>query len=244
MAIRSSMSLDELVKQLTQVYAGGLRSVVLYGSAASGEEVKGKSDQNVLVIVDQLDRTRLQQLAQTSRAWVESGNPPPLTLTHAEWRRSADIFPMEYADILERHRVLKGENPFGGIRVAARDLRLQVEHEAMGKLLRLRAGVMSAGTDVKLQNALMADSVSSLLVIFRAVMRLHGDIPPRDSTAVARSVASRAGFDVAPFEKVIAMAREVRASTVTDTAAVLDAYVAGMEALVAYLDGYQLPAES
>src|SRR5258707_8543144 len=25
-----------------------------------------------------------------------------------EWRHSADVFPMEYADILERHRVLHG----------------------------------------------------------------------------------------------------------------------------------------
>lgn len=244
MAMRSSLSLDELVTQLTQVYGAGLRSVVLYGSAASGEEVKGKSDQNVLVIVDQIDRTRLQQLAQTSRAWADAGNPSPLTLTHAEWIRSADIFPMEYADILERHRVLKGENPFAGIRVAPRDLRLQVEHEAMGKLLRLRAGVMRAGTDAKQQNALMADSVSALLVIFRAVMRLHGDVPPRDSHAVAKSVAARASFDVMAFDKVIAMAREGRALAVSDTAATLDAYVAGMEALVAYLDGYQLPAES
>ncbi|MEO7999888.1 MAG: nucleotidyltransferase domain-containing protein, partial [Gemmatimonadaceae bacterium] len=155
MASRSSMTLEELVKQLTQMYGTGLRSVVLYGSAASGEDVKGKSDQNVLVIVDRLDRTRLQQLAQTTRAWIDAGNPPPLTLTHAEWLRSADIFPMEYADILERHRILHGENPLGGIRVAPRDLRLQVEHEAMGKLLKLRAGVMSAGTDAKQQNALM-----------------------------------------------------------------------------------------
>lgn len=244
MATRGTMTLDELVKQLTLVYGGGLRSVVLYGSAASGEHVKGKSDQNVLVLVDTLDRTLLQKLAQTSRAWEDAGNPPPLTLTSAEWVRSADIFPMEYADILERHRVLHGENPFAGIRVAARDLRLQVEHEAMGKLLRLRAGVMKAGNDTKLQNALMADSVSALLVIFRAVMRLHGEVPPRDAHAVAKFVAERASFDVAPFDKVIAMAREGRAMAVSDTAATLDAYVAGMEALVAYLDGYQLPAES
>lgn len=239
----ASMTLEELVRQLAQMYGAGLRSVVLYGSAASGENVKGKSDQNVLVIVDQLDRMRLQQLAQTTRAWEDAGNPPPLTLTYAEWIRSADIFPMEYADILERHRILHGENPLGSIRVAARDLRLQVEHEAMGKLLKLRAGVMSAGTDAKQQNALMTDSLSALLVIFRAVMRLLGEVPPRDSHSVAKFVAQRASFDATPFGKVIA-AREGRAIAVNDTAATLDAYVAGMEALVAYLDGYQLPAES
>jgi len=234
----AKLSLDELVQQLSSVYGAGLLSVVLYGSAASGEQVEGKSDQNILVIVDQLDRIRLQQLAQTSRVWTESGNPPPLTLTRAEWKRSADIFPMEYADILERHRVLKGENPFAGIQVENRDLRLQVEHEAMGKLLRLRAGVMNAGTDTKRQSALLSESLSALMVIFRAVMRLHGEIPPRESHAVAKFVAARAGFDATPFDRVIAMAREGRAIAERDTSATLDGYVAGMETLVAYLDNY------
>ena len=50
-----------------------------------------------------------------------------MTMTVAEWRGSADIFPMEYADILERHRVLHGTAPFEGVTVDARDLRLQLE---------------------------------------------------------------------------------------------------------------------
>ena len=243
MAKSSSMTLDELVVEFGRVYGPGLRSIVLYGSAASGEQVEGRSDHNVLVIVERIDRGRLQQLAETSRAWVDAGNPLPLTLTHAEWARSADIFPMEYADILERHRVLKGDNPFAGIRVALRDLRLQVEHEAMGKLLRLRAGLMKAGTDTKRQSALMMDSLSALMVIFRAFMRLHGEVPPRDMHAVAKFVATRALFDVTAFDRVFALAREGRALPAADTESTLDAYVAGMEALVSYLDGYQLPAE-
>ena len=219
-------------------------AVLLMASGASGEQVEGKSDQNVLVVVDAINRALLQQLAQTSRAWIESGNPPPLTLTYAEWKGSADIFPMEYADILERHRVLAGENLFSGIHVRPQDLRLQVEREAMGTLLRLRAGLMNAGSETKRQAALLTDSLSSLLVIFRAVMRLHDAAPPRDPRAVAKFVATKAGFDGTAFDSVIAAAREGKPLAANDTAGTLDAYVAGMEALVAYLDGYQLPAEA
>ncbi|MEP6834955.1 MAG: nucleotidyltransferase domain-containing protein [Gemmatimonas sp.] len=243
MAKGSSMTLDHLVAELSRVYAEGLRSIVLYGSAASGEQVEGRSDYNVLVIVDRIDRNRLQQLSDTSRSWIHAGNPLPLTLTQAEWARSADIFPMEYSDILERHRVLKGENPFAEIRVAPGDLRLQVEHEAMGTLLRLRAGVMKAGSDAKRQSALMQDSLSSLMVIFRGFMRLHGELPPRDTHLVAEFVAKRASFDVTAFARVIALGREGRAIPAADTEPTLDAYVAGMEALVAYLDAYHLPAQ-
>ena len=232
------MTLDDLVQQLAAAYGDDLQCIVLYGSAASGEQLGSNSDQNVLVLVKRVNRSRLQQLSQTTRAWSDAGNPPPLTLTQAEWLRSADIFPMEYADILERHRVLKGAAPFEGIRVRTSDLRLQVEHEAMGVLLKLRAGVMSAGTDTKQQRALLTDSLSALMVVFRGTLRLSGDVPPRDYGEVARAIADRAGFDVAPFLQAIALARGTKTPAPVDTAATLDTYVEGMERLVGYIDAF------
>lgn len=233
------MGLDDLVAQLKQVHGSALRAVVLYGSAASDEQVAG-SDQNVLVIVETLALVTLRTLAQTTRAWQEAKNPPPLTLTVDEWLRSADIFPLEYADILERHKLLHGTLPLDGIRVQMSDLRLQTEHEAMGKLLRLRRGVMTAGTDVKRQSELLKDSFSSLLVIFRGVLRLHGQTPPRDALQVVTGVATQCGFNAAPFERVTALVRGT-ALPERDTENVLAGYVAGMESLVIYLDRFIPP---
>jgi hypothetical protein len=237
---KTTMSLDDLVKQLHDVHEPGLQAVVLYGSAASEESVAGHSDQNVLVIVHTLELSTLRRLGQTARAWQEAGNPPPLTLTLDEWKRSADIFPMEYADILERHRVLDGTLPLDGIYIDTAHLRLQTEQEAMGKLLRLRRGVMTAGTDAKRQAELLRASYSALLVIFRAVLRLHGVRPPRDAQAVIQAVAARCGFDGGAFERV---AELVRGSAIPerDTEAVLTGYVRGMDALVMHLDRYAPP---
>ena len=237
---KTSMTLESLVKQLHDVHGPGLQAVVLYGSAASDEAVAGYSDQNVLVIVRTLELATLQKLGQTSRAWQEAGNPPPLTLTLDEWKRSADIFPMEYADILERHRVLDGTLPLEGIHIDPAHLRLQVEQEAMGKLLRLRRGVMTAGVDAKRQVELLRASYSALLVIFRAVLRLHGDRPPRDAHAVIQAVATRGGFDPGAFERV---AELVRGSSIPEreTEATLAGYVRGMDALVMHLDRFAPP---
>ena len=234
------MTLDELVAQLQKVYGAHLRAVVLYGSAAAGEHIAKRSDYNVLVVVDELTMQHMRTEAAVARAWGEKGNPPPLTLTLAEWRGSADIFPMEYADILERHRVLDGTLPLEGIHIDAAHLRLQTEQEAMGKLLRLRRGVMMAGTDTKRQAELLDASFSALLVIFRAVLRLHGVRPPRDALAVIRELSSRAGIDGAAFERVAEM---VRGATIAepDTESVLSEYVRGMDALVLYLDRYAPP---
>lgn len=232
-----SMTLDELVSQLRQVHGDALRAVVLYGSAASGEDIAGRSDLNVLAIAEAMPPATLRALGQTMRAWQEAGHPPVLAMTEHEWRSSADIFPIEYADILERHRVLHGSLPLDGVSVRPEDLRLQLEQEAMGKLLRLRRSVMVAGTDTDRQQELLRASLSSLLVIFRATMRLHGEIPPRDAAQVIASASRLCGFDGAPFERVAALKRGT-ALPASDTEQVLEGYVSGMAALVAHLDRF------
>jgi len=231
------LTLDDLVAQLRSAFGDTLRAVVLYGSAASGEAVPGRSDQNVLLVADRLPMATLRQLGQTMRAWQEAGNPPVLCLTTEEWQGSADIFPMEYADILERHRVLDGVLPLDGVRVSLADLRLQVEQEAMGKLLRLRRAVMTAGTDAERQRELLRASLSALLVLFRGVLRLRGVEPPRDAAQVIRAVAAACAFDAGPFLAVVAL----RAGTSLDTEATdraLTGYLQGMEALVGWLDAH------
>ena len=235
----AKMTLDALVSQLRSAYGAELRAVVLYGSAAAGEHIPKRSDYNVLVVVDSLPLDKLRAAAAVARAWAETGNPPPLTLTSREWRSSADIFPMEYADILERHKVLHGDPSFDGLRVRPADLRLQLEHEAMGKLLKLRQGVLAGGGDAKANIELLAQSLSTIMVIFRAVERLHEAVPPTDYDRLSRDVAKRVGFEPEPFTRVVRHVRGEAKLVPADVSTVLAGYIDGMHKLVAYLDRYQ-----
>jgi len=233
------MKLDELVRQLQLAYADALRSVVLFGSAVAGEHRPNKSDYNVLVIVDALPLERLRAVAAVSKAWAEDGNPPPMTFTTREWKGSADIFPMEYADILERHRVLYGTLPVDGVTVKPADLRLQVEHQTMGKLLQLRQAIMGAGGDTALQLEVLERSLSTLMVIFRGIVRLHGQVPSQDYEALTLSVAERAGFPPDPFVRVIRHARGTEKLPRDSASTILEEYLAAMERLVTYLDEFR-----
>jgi hypothetical protein len=234
----AKMTLEQLVAQLRAAYGDGLRSIVLYGSAAAGEHIAKRSDYNVLVLVDSLSLEKLRAAAAVTQAWGEAGNPPPMTLTTREWRGSADIFAMEYADILERHKILYGESPFEGIRVDLRDLRLQLEHEAMGKLLRLRQGVLASGGDPRRQLELLTASVSTIMVIFRAVARLHGATPATDNVELSKAVAAYAGFDATPFGRVVRDVRGEQRLSPDDAGTVLGGYMTGVEKLVEHLDRF------
>lgn len=239
----AKMSLEELVAQLGAAYGADLRSVVLYGSAANGEHIAKRSDYNVLVIVDKLDATKLAAASSAARAWADAGNPAPLTLTSSEWRGSADIFPMEYADILERHKILHGEAPFEGIRVDRKDLRLQLEQEAMGKLIKLRQGTLASGNDGARQVELLAASVSAIMIIFRSFLRLQGAVAPKDNVALSQEVARLARFDGDPFKRVIRHVRGEEIIKPGEASAILSGYLRGMQQLVGYLDQYQPASE-
>jgi hypothetical protein len=117
-------------------------------------------------------------------------------------------------------------------------LRLQLENQAMGKLLQLRQGALLAGTDGKRQAELIAASLSTMMVLFRAVLRLKGEKPDTDNTAVAERVAALAGFDAAPFVRAVQHVRGERKLESSEAGATLSGYLAGIRRLQRYLDGY------
>lgn len=234
----SRMTLDDLVGQLTAIYADELVAAALYGSAARGEKAMRHSDLNVIVIVRRITMEHLRKEAPVARAWREAGNPPPLTLTRAEWLGGADIFPMEYADILAHHRILAGTLPLEGVVVDLADLRLQLEHEAMSKLLRLRHAVLGAVGDPKALIALLEDSVSTMLVLLRAALRLTGEVPPTDSDAMCERFTARTGRDAAIVRRILGHARGTATIDKRDIDSVVEQYLTFAETFVTFVDAY------
>lgn len=238
----ATMTLDELVTQLRAAYGTRLNSVVLYGSAATGEHIPKRSDYNVLLLLNEIDANALASASAVARAWGDAGNPPPMTMTVEEWRGSADVFPMEYADILERHKVLHGTPPFDGVTVSNDDLRLQLEQQVMGKLLQLRQGALLAGMDGKRQAELVAASLSTMMVLFRAVLRLNGERADTDNAVLVKRVATLVGFDAAPFVRAVQHVRGERKLEVNESGSILAGYIDGITRLQRYLDRYGVQA--
>ncbi len=233
-----AMTLDELVTQLRSAYGARLSSVVLYGSAAAGDHVPKKSDYNVLVLLGRVEGGTLATASAVARAWNDAGNPPPMTMSVDEWRHSSDVFPMEYADILDRHRVLYGTPPFDGITISREHLRLQLEQQVMGKLLQLRQGALLAGTDGGRQMELVAASISTIMVLFRAVLRLKGEVAGKDGVANTTRVAELAGFNPLPFQRALRHHRGEDRIKSGEAGDLLSQYLSGVEKLDAYLDTF------
>jgi predicted nucleotidyltransferase len=234
------MTPEQLVERLEEALAGDLRSVVLYGSAVAGERIAVTSDYNILVIVSSLGLDRLHAAGRAMAEWLGEGNTPPLVFTEEEWRASADVFPMEFADILERNRVLHGQPPFDGIAVRRADLRLQVEQDARGKLLHLRQAVIAAeAADGSAHLAILEQTLSKVMILYRALLRLHDTDRPTDYEQLTRAAARAAGFDAEPVLAVVRHVRGERRLGESDGRAAAESYLATLEQLVRHLDGVE-----
>jgi hypothetical protein len=108
----------------------------------------------------------------------------------------------------------------------------------MGKLLQLRQGALLAGTDTKRQTELISASLSTMMVLFRAVLRLHGERPAEDNVALAERVGRLTGVEPAPFVRAVRHVRGESRLSGEETGRVLADYVMGIERLERYLDRY------
>lgn len=172
-----------------------LRSVVLHGSVARREAVKGVSDVNLLVLVDTVDPGLLRGLAPLARRWLEKERALPLVLTWDEWRAASDSFAIETADMLEARVCLAGDDPMEEADVRHRDLRVQAERELRGKLIHLREGTLAAADRPEELGRLLLTALPSVTTYLRAALRLAGKGVPDSSPATIQQAATLVGGD-------------------------------------------------
>jgi hypothetical protein len=170
-------------------------SAVLYGSAARGDFVPGRSNVNLMLVMDQVTPAILRSLGRAFAGWRKGTPEPPLLLSRAEWTRATDAFPIEITDMRTSYQVLRGADPLDGVTVDPTDLRKALEREFRGKLLRLRQGYAGYAPDPAALGKLGLQSAATILVLLRGVLTLSGRSVPQDPLEVASAAATTIGFE-------------------------------------------------
>ena len=201
-------ALNGLVEDLRATHGANLASVVLYGSAAAGDNIELRSDYNILIALNRITPEDLRQAQAPMREWQRLGHPLPVYFTVEELSDAADVFPIEFHQMANARTVLYGHDPFEYAKLSDVNLRHQAEYELRSKLIQLRRLYIPASTSVEKLSALMNDSLSSFAALFRAVLMLHGHEAPISKPDVVRATAKLLRLDPAPFEQIF----EFRAS--------------------------------
>lgn len=216
----------------------GTYSALLFGSGARGEWAAARSDINLLLVLDDAGPGTLKALAPAFAALAEHSATPPLLLSRAEWRRAADAFPLEIADMRTAYRVLRGDDPMPEVQPNRADLRRALEREFRGKLLQLRRGYVTHAADEAALGWLATASVPTFVLLARVALVLLGRPVPATSAGVLEAVSAALGLETAPMQRVLA-----RRGTTDWRCPEQDflAYLATVEAAARAVD--QLPTE-
>jgi predicted nucleotidyltransferase len=226
--------LQDLVDRLRNAQQERLVSVILYGSAASGDHHGEFSDLNVLCVLTQVTPAELRACEPIFK-WWRDGNPSPLLLSEEEVRTSTDCFPIEFHDMQERRRVLFGQDVIDNLEIDKTFYRAQVEHDLRAKLLRLRqkaAGVLANKQDLL---RLMMDSVSNFLVLSRHALLLSGIATGWQKREIARNLAALQ-VNATPFDTLLDLREKKKKPGDADVESLFASYLKQIEAVVAHVD--------
>lgn len=174
----------------------------------------------------------LQAIGTLTDVWHREGLDTPLLITPHEFRRSLDVFPVEYQALLDRHDVIAGVPPFDGAAIEPSHLRRACEVQAKSHLIHLRQRWMTAAGHDDHLATLLVQSAEPLRALLADVARLLGVRDDDDAIAGARA----AGLDIALVQAVLELGtRPERARHLVPR---LPDYLEASERLWAFVDAW------
>jgi predicted nucleotidyltransferase len=198
-------ALNGLVEDLRATHGANLASVVLYGSAAAGDNIELRSDYNILIALNRITPEDLRQAQAPMREWQRLGHALPVYFTVEELRDAADVFPIEFHQMAKARVVLYGHDPFEYAQLSDTNLRHQTEYELRGKLIQLRRSYIPASASAEKLTALMSESLGTFSSLFRPVLLLYGKEPPVTKQEAVSATVSLLGLDGRTFERIFAL---------------------------------------
>jgi predicted nucleotidyltransferase len=165
--------LDVFVAAAQTAFGADLAAAVLFGSAADGQ-LRATSDVNLLLLLKRFT----PQAADTLRA--------PLRLAHAaidlqvmfllesELTQAADAFAVKFADIIARHRVLLGNDPFASLHTSRDAVLRRLRQVLLNQQVRMRERYMLLSLNEEQLAGAIADAAGPLRSAAASLAQLEG----------------------------------------------------------------------
>ena len=211
-------------------------SVIVYGSAATGEYVPKKSDINFLVVLTQEGLTHIQRVQKMVARWQRLRISLPLFLTREYIQASLDSFPIEFLNMKTAYHVVWGDDVLADIAFRQEDLRLQCEREMKGKLLQLRQGFVMTRGRVGALRRLIVDSIVAFVSIFRALLYLKGAEVPGTKQEVLLTMCREFKLDESLFSVLLSVKKYEARLTKFQLESNVQRYIAEVEKLSQAVD--------
>jgi predicted nucleotidyltransferase len=184
MAERVERLLADLVSAARDALGDSLESIVLYGSAAEGR-LRSASDVNVIFVLNRFDAARVDTLGDPIRAAQAAIRLAPMVMLREEIPHAAAAFAVKFADVVRRHKVLHGPDPFADLVIARDRLVARLMQVLLNLRLRLRAAYLTQHTFDDQLIGVTVHTASALRSAAATLRELEGKarLSPRESLA-------------------------------------------------------------
>lgn len=237
--------LDNLIKDLKELFNERLVSVILYGSCVTGDCEGDFSDINTIVLIDNLTAIDLKNSYSavrgfsTNRLWgifPYHKHPAPLFMDKAEWINSCDVYPIEYSDIKARYEIVYGEDLIAPLNPEKKNLRHQCEYEMKNLLIKLRQNYLGRSNDKKEVEYLLKISSKSFFAVFRAILRLTEESVPFDHKEVIALLARKVKIEKEVFFKILELRTNSKAIDKKEYETAVQKMIDSADEILKYVD--------
>jgi hypothetical protein len=108
--------LSELAASALLIFGADLKSIILYGSGAEGR-LRPASDVNLVLVLTAFDAAKADAIRGPFAAAQAAIRLSAMFLLDTEVEQAMSAFGQKFSDIVRRHRVLHGPDPFAGVKV-------------------------------------------------------------------------------------------------------------------------------
>jgi len=217
---KTRTAVTALTTRLKEVFSDDLLAVVLYGSAVSDSYCEGVSDINIMIILEKCNVARLSAFGKVAKTILRKYRISPFIMTREEFVTAADVFLIEYCDILDANEVVYGSGDvLKAITVSMENLRLQLEEKLRGAVGDIRGMLIAAGGNEKLLKKFILGWSSLGGVLFRALLRLKGkNIADLDDEATIALVEKEYGVSLEGFSVLNSLRQSKKIKSIAATA--------------------------
>jgi predicted nucleotidyltransferase len=179
-----------------------LSSFVLYGSAVRGNRIPGRSDINVLIILQRSTPEAHQALAEQLKS---TPLVTPFVLSRWELARTRQVFAMKFGSISRNYTVLFGEDPLADFAPPRKLLLFLCEQSLRNLRLRLEHAYIRNINTPSRYGQTLGRSITALLIALAEVLRCSGVQVPEDFNSRPEVIALHLGVDAAVLHKLLAL---------------------------------------
>ena len=226
---------NDFITALQNIYKDDLLSVILYGSAASGEFSKAHSNINLVVVLNDTSLSILSKIAP-----VLNKNKFRLLnvifFTEDYIKSSADVFPIEFLDIKENHKTVYGKDLFANLSIDIKNLRFQCEQELKSKIINIKKIYLANIDNPDLDKLLMKFFTASLHIL-RNILRLKNRQAVYHKEDILRALAAEFHIDISNMNKMLESRKANRRLSKKVAAELFGSFVGDLEKIANTVDG-------